>query len=84
MALGNIGSALQGFAVVIVAIGALVKGPAVLRAWIDRQRADAEEARARAEHSRAKAEAIALERRRILSGWSPGGVETYTVALVTD
>jgi hypothetical protein len=31
---GNIGSALQGFAVVIVAIGALVKGPAVVRAWI--------------------------------------------------
>jgi hypothetical protein len=25
-----------------------------------------------------------LERRRTLLGWSPGGVETYAVALVTD
>jgi hypothetical protein len=44
---GNIGPALQGFAVVIVTIDALIKGPEVVRAWIDRQRAEAEQARAR-------------------------------------
>ncbi len=33
---------------------------------------------------RADAEERGLERRRTLLGWSPGGGETYTVALVTD
>ncbi|HEY1701196.1 MAG TPA: hypothetical protein VGG75_15940 [Trebonia sp.] len=81
---GNIGSALQGFAAVIVAIGALIKGPAVVRAWIDRMRAQAEEARARAAVARAEAEEIAFDRRRTLSGWSPGGVTSFTTAVVTD
>jgi hypothetical protein len=45
--------------------------------------AEADAARAQAEVSRAEAEATRLERRRTLLSWSPGGVETYTVALVT-
>jgi hypothetical protein len=31
---GNIGSALQGVGVIAVAIGALIKGRAVVRAWM--------------------------------------------------
>ena len=81
---GNIGSFFGGLAAVLIAIGALIRGPAVIRAWLDRQAADAEEARARAQSLRDDAEERRLERRRTLLGWSQGGVETYTVALVTD
>jgi hypothetical protein len=49
-----------------------------------RQAADAEEARAHAEAVRSEAEERGLERRRNLLGWSPGGVESHAVALVTD
>jgi hypothetical protein len=81
---GNIGAMLAGVSAIVVAVGALIRGPAVIRAWLDRQAADAEEARARAESLRGDAEERRLERRRTLLGWSPHGVETYTVALVTD
>lgn len=81
---GNIGSMLAGLSTIVIAVGALIRGPAVVRSWLDRQAADAEEARARAEALRADAEERRLERRRTLLGWSPHGVETYTVALVTD
>jgi hypothetical protein len=81
---GNLGAMLSGLGVVIVSIGALFRGPAVVRAWLDRQAAVADEARARAEALRGDAEERRLDRRRTLLGWSPHGVETYTVALVTD
>jgi hypothetical protein len=73
---GNIGAMLAGLSAIAVAVGALIRGPAVIRAWLDRQGAEAEEARARAEGLRAEAEERRLERRRTLLGWSPGGVET--------
>jgi hypothetical protein len=81
---GNIGSMLAGLSTIAIAVGALIRGPAVVRSWLDRQAADADEARARAEALRAEAEERRLERRRTLLGWSPGGVEAYMVALVTD
>lgn len=75
---------LAGLSTIVIAVAALIRGPAVIGSWLDRQGADAEEARARADAFRAEAEERRLERRRTLLGWSPGGVETYTVALVTD
>jgi len=81
---GNIGSFLAGLSTVAIAVGALIRGPAIVRSWLDRQAAEADESRARADALRAEAEERGLERRRSLLGWSPGGVETYTVALVTD
>ena len=81
---GNIGSAIQGVGVIAVAVGALIKGPAVVRAWINGKNAEAEEARARAEALKAEAAEVALDRRRTLSGWSPHGVATYTTALVDE
>jgi hypothetical protein len=80
---GNIGSILAGLSTIIIAVAALIRSPGVLRDWRARQGAEADAARARAEADRAQAEAVALDRRRTLLGWSPGGVETYTVALVT-
>jgi hypothetical protein len=58
--------------------------PAVVRAWLDRQAAEAEKARVRAQALREDVDERRLERRRAMLGWSPGRVETYTVALVTD
>jgi hypothetical protein len=81
---GNIGSMLAGLSTIVIAVGALIRGPAVIRAWLNRQAADAEESRARAQALLEEAEERRLERRRTLLGWSPGGVETYTVALVTE
>ena len=81
---GNIGSMLQGVSVIVIAVAALIRGPAVVRSWLDRQAADEEEARARPETLRAGTEERRLERRRPLLGWSPHGVDTYGVALVTD
>lgn len=75
---------LAGLSAIVIAVGVLIRGPAIVRAWIDRQAAEADAARARADVDAAEAEQIALDRRRTLQGWSPGGVETYTVALVTD
>jgi len=82
---GNIGSMLAGLSTILIAVAALIRGPAVIRSWLDGKAADAEGvARARAAALRGEAEERRLERRRTLLGWSPGGVETYTVALVTD
>lgn len=75
---------LAGLSTIAIAAGALIRGPAVVRSWLDRQAADADEARARAEALRGEAEERRLERRRTLLGWSRGDVETYTTALVTD
>lgn len=72
---GNIGSMLAGLSTIVIALAALKQGPAAVRAWLDRQAADAEEARARAAALSADAEERRLERRRTLLGWSPGGVE---------
>jgi hypothetical protein len=47
MALGNIGS--------MIAVGALIRGPVVLRSWLDRQAVEAKEVRARGESLRADA-----------------------------
>ena len=74
---GNIGSFLAGLSTVVIAIAALIRGPEVIRAWVARQRAQAEAAHEEAEN-------IRLERRRGLSGWSAGGVNSYPVALVTE
>jgi surfactin synthase thioesterase subunit len=81
---GNIGSALAGLSTVIIAIAALVRSPGAVRDFRERQRAQADAARAQAELTREQAKQDRLERMRTLSGWSPGGVEAYTVALVTD
>jgi hypothetical protein len=78
---GNIGSALAGLSAAIsaaiIAIVTLIRGPAALADWRARQQAQAEAAREQAETTR-------LERRRGLDGWSPHGVETYGVTLVTE
>ena len=81
---GNIGSFLAGLSTVVIAVAALVRSPGALRDFRARQAAQADAARAQAELAREQAEETRLERRRTLQGWSPGGVETYTVALVTD
>ena len=74
---GNIGSALAGLSTLIIAIGALIRSPAVLRDWRARQRAEAEVAKE-------QAESIRLDRRRYMSGWSAHGVDTFKVNLITD
>jgi hypothetical protein len=74
---GNIGSFLAGLSTVVIAVAALVRSPAALRDWQARQRAQAEAARE-------EAETIRLERQRHLSGWSPHGIDTFGVTLVTD
>lgn len=74
---GNIGSALAGLSTVIIALAALIRSPGVLRDWRDRQRALADAARE-------EADTIRLERRRGLSGWSPGMVAVYNATLVTE
>lgn len=73
---GNIGSALAGLSTVIIAVAALIRSPTAVRAWVDRQHADAEA-------SREQAETIRLDRRRQVQGWGNGSVATYGVELVT-
>jgi hypothetical protein len=84
---GNIGSASAGIAALIATVaavyGVIRYGPAWLRDSRARQQAQAAAAREQENLAREQAEQIRLDRRRRLSGWSPGGVETYTVALVT-
>jgi len=43
MALGNIGATASGLSALALAAGALIRGPAIVRAWIDRQRAEADQ-----------------------------------------
>jgi hypothetical protein len=81
---GNIGAALQGIAVIGILVGALIKGPAFLRAGIERRRAQAEAARAQAELAREQAETERLTRRARLSGWSAHGINSFSVELVKD
>jgi hypothetical protein len=78
---GNIASMLSGVSTIIIAVAALIGSPGAMRDWRARQ---ADAAKARAEADREAAEESRLERRRTLLGWSAGGVETYTVAEVTD
>jgi len=73
---GNIGSFLAGLSTVVIAFAAIRSGPAAIRDWRARQRAQAEELHEEAEN-------IRLERRRGLEGWSSTGVNTYPVTLVT-
>jgi hypothetical protein len=81
---GNIGSFLAGLSTVIIAFAALFRSPGALRDWRARQRAEEDAARARAGADQEQAEEMRLERRRTLLGWSPGGVLTFTTAVVTD
>jgi hypothetical protein len=55
---GNIGSFLAGLSTVVIALAALIRGPAALRDWRAWQRAQADPAHEEAER-------IRLERRRI-------------------
>jgi len=73
---GNIGSALAGLSTLVVAAAILIRGPAALKVWMERQRAEAAAAREQAEN-------LALDRRRHLHGWSRGGIHTFGVTLVT-
>jgi hypothetical protein len=68
---GNIGSALPGLSTLVIAIAALVRGPAALRDcdWRARERAQAQAANE-------EAETIQLDCRRGLTGWSDHGVDT--------
>lgn len=87
---GNIGSAAAGLAALIATVFAvsyaIVKrqGPAWLQAVRERESAQADAAREQAGLAHEQAEQIRLDRRRSLQGWSPGGLATYTVALVTS
>jgi len=87
---GNIGSAAAGLAVLVSAlftIGyALIskQGPALIRAIRDRTQAQTDQARAATALDDEQRKDIELNRRRALNGWSPGGVEVYRVALVTE
>ena len=71
------GSFLAGLSTVIIAIAAVRTGPAAIRDWRARQRAQAAAARE-------EAETIRLDRRVGLSGWSAASVNTYPVVLVTS
>jgi hypothetical protein len=85
---GNIGSAAAGLAALIATVaavyGVIRYGPAWLSDSRERQQAQAAAAREQERLAREQAEQIRLDRRRHLSGWSVGGVETYTVALVAS
>lgn len=81
---GNIGSMLVGLSTIIIAVAALIRSPGAIRDFRARQAAQADAARAAAELAREQAAELRLERRRTLLGWSPNGVHTFTVALVTD
>jgi hypothetical protein len=77
VALGNIGSMLAGLAALLVAVVTLPQIPGGVRDWRARQREQA----ALAADQRKQ---IELDRRARLHGWSPGGVATYGVTLVTE
>lgn len=85
---GNIGSFLAGLAGLIAALfavyGVIRYGPAWLRDSRARQQAQAAAARAQEALAVEQAEQIRLGRHRHLHGWSPHGIHTYGVALVTS
>jgi hypothetical protein len=81
---GNIGAILAGVSTILVAVGALIRGAAIVRAWLDGKAADREETVARAAALREDADEHRRERHRHLYGWSQARVEAYPVALVTD
>ena len=57
--------------------------PALFRDNMERVRAQTQAARAQDALDEAERHQIQLDRRRVLNGWSPHGVEMYGVALVT-
>jgi hypothetical protein len=74
---GNIGAFLGGISALIIAVAALIRSPAALRAWIGAQNAKRE----LAEDELAAAQ---RERRRNLDGWSMGTVNSFRVVPATD
>src|SRR4051794_5719768 len=74
---GNIGSFVGGGAALVLTVVAVVTGAAGLKDWRARMRQQGE----LAEEQR---NSILLDRRRSLQGWSPHGVNTFGVQLVTD
>jgi hypothetical protein len=69
---------LAGLSTIVIATGALIRGPAVIRAWLDRLTADADEARARAQSLREDADERRLERFRQPADRQRGGREDRT------
>lgn len=76
-ALGDIGSFVSGLAAVVLAIAAIIGGSAGLGDWRAKQRAQRDVAAEEATNLR-------LNRMRHNHGWSPHGVDSYRVELVTD
>jgi hypothetical protein len=84
---GNIGSAAGGLAALLAAVFTIYSvaryGPAWLREARARQQAQADAAREQAALARQENEQMALERHRVLHGWSPHGIDSFRVELVT-
>ncbi|MFC7762747.1 hypothetical protein ACFQY4_35385 [Catellatospora bangladeshensis] len=76
-ALGDIGSFVSGLAAVVLAIAAIIGGSAGLGDWRAKQRAQRDVAAEEANNLR-------LNRMRLNHGWSPHGVDSFGVTLVTD
>jgi hypothetical protein len=76
-ALGDLGSFVSGLAAVVLAVAAIIGGGAGLGDWRAKQRAQRDVAAEEANNLR-------LNRRRLNHGWSPHGVDSYGVALVTE
>lgn len=74
---GNIGSFVGGVAALLLAAVAIVTGTAGLKDWRAQMRRQGELAVE-------QRNSILLDRRRSLQGWSPHGVNTFGVQLVTD
>lgn len=74
---GNVGSFIGGVAAVALAVIAIISGAAGLKDWRAKQRQLGELAEEQARE-------IRLHRQSALQAWSPGGVATYDVKLVTD
>jgi hypothetical protein len=75
--LGNLGSFVSGVVALALGLVALVSGSAGLKDWRAKQR----QQKALADE---QTNDIRLARRRVLDGWTPGGVEVYGVALLTE
>lgn len=74
---GNIGAMLGGLAALLVAILTIPQIPGGVRDWRERQRQQAALADAEREQ-------IAIERRARLHGWTPHGIDSFGVTLVTS